>query len=195
MYKTLTTLTALGLLAAVSQQVAAGTIDCPDTDGDYASVTTTESSLTPTCVDAGTGNESAADFGPEYVLLSKDDGPTSDGLFPTALDITTYNTSEGDFGFSGGYTINYNLLTGYTNFIFVLKRGQGDDQVVNHWVAFNLDGSASGTWALSPADTQALSHGAIYGTAAVVPIPAAAWLFGSALLGVIGLGYRRKPTA
>ncbi len=26
----------------------------------------------------------------------------------------------------------------------------------------------------------------------VVPIPAAAWLFGSALLGVGGIGYRRK---
>jgi hypothetical protein len=29
-----------------------------------------------------------------------------------------------------------------------------------------------------------------------VPIPAAAWLFGSALLGVVGLGYRnRKQSA
>lgn len=29
----------------------------------------------------------------------------------------------------------------------------------------------------------------------VVPIPAAAWLFGSALLGLAGVGYRRKPKA
>jgi hypothetical protein len=29
-------------------------------------------------------------------------------------------------------------------------------------------------------------------TATVVPIPAAAWLFGSALVGIAGIGYRRK---
>jgi len=32
-------------------------------------------------------------------------------------------------------------------------------------------------------------------TATMVPIPAAAWLFGSALLGMAGVGYRRKASA
>lgn len=31
----------------------------------------------------------------------------------------------------------------------------------------------------------------VYGDAAAVPLPAAAWLFGSALLGMVGVGYRR----
>jgi hypothetical protein len=34
----------------------------------------------------------------------------------------------------------------------------------------------------------------VTGFGAVVPIPAAAWLFGSALLGLAGMGYRRGMT-
>ena len=188
--RTFATLTALGLLAFGSQHVAAGSVDCPDTSGDYASVDTTEVALTPTCVSSGSGNESAADFGPDYVLLSKDqDNSLNEGLFPAALDIATYNSTDADFGTSGDYTINYSLLTAYKDFVFVLKRGNA---ATNSWVAFDLDGSASGTWSLTP-DKWALSHGSLYGV--VVPIPAAAWLFGSALLGGIGLGYRRKQAA
>lgn len=37
--------------------------------------------------------------------------------------------------------------------------------------------------------------GAAIGNEAVVPLPAAVWLFGSALVGVAGIGYRRKQTA
>ena len=47
-------------------------------------------------------------------------------------------------------------------------------------------GICTGNWALS---------NIVYFTAtSPIPIPAAAWLFGSALLGMVGIGYRRRQT-
>ena len=49
-----------------------------------------------------------------------------------------------------------------------------------------------GTWDSHSAFDKDLSHLTIYKRGSVVPIPAAAWLFGSALLGMAGMGYRRS---
>jgi hypothetical protein len=58
-------------------------------------------------------------------------------------------------------------------------------------------GETSGTWSTEPiaalmphGNIPGLSHISFYDTA--VPIPAAAYLFGSALIGLAGIGYRRK---
>ena len=69
--------------------------------------------------------------------------------------------------------------------------------------AFLMDTSVtSGTWNNESMLTgggdrgAGLSHWSIYsGGMTVVPLPAAAWLFGSALVGLAGIGYRRKQSA
>lgn len=50
-------------------------------------------------------------------------------------------------------------------------------------ISFDLDGSGSSTFTISN------FH---YATAAPVPVPAAVWLMGSALLGLVGIGRKKK---
>ncbi|MFN2200426.1 MAG: VPLPA-CTERM sorting domain-containing protein [Caldilineaceae bacterium] len=59
------------------------------------------------------------------------------------------------------------------------------------WTAFFKNTSGGSVTVSFDPDT--FSHYAEMGS--VVPIPAAAWLFGSALLGMVGIGYRRRASA
>ena len=70
---------------------------------------------------------------------------------------------------------------------FSMKPGGGQT------IAFfrNTTGAAiTLTWSEIPGQGGGLSHYSQYGPA--VPVPAAAYLFGSALIGLAGIGYRRK---
>lgn len=113
--------------------------------------------------------------------------------------------SNGDTETANGITLTVNsssktwsvdTYAGNDPVMFVLKGGPT-------FSAFLMDTSVlSGSWdnlsmLKGNGNTDAgLSHWTIYsGGTTVVPLPAAAWLFGSALLGVVGLGYRRKRTA
>jgi hypothetical protein len=51
----------------------------------------------------------------------------------------------------------------------------------------------SGTWTSTTGGTQIAAGTGSFVPIVAVPVPAAAWLFGSALIGLAGLG--RKPTA
>jgi len=102
-------------------------------------------------------------------------------------------------GMSGSWTFNPNLVTGlganpvlFPSYIAV-KGGDG-------YLIYTLDptvDSVSGNWSteglsVGSGNTPALSHISFYDTGTVVPLPAAAWLFGSALLGMAGIGARRQ---
>lgn len=111
-----------------------------------------------------------------YITLDKTDDLTS-GAVPQSLTATPPTS-----GLSG--TFSFTAPAGYTNFVIAFKSGQGI--LDPDWAAFTLpSGVTSGSWAIS--GSQQLSHVNLY---AQVPVPAAAWLFGSAL-GLAGL-MRRK---
>lgn len=65
-------------------------------------------------------------------------------------------------------------------------------------VTYNMDGTFTASWSsfitTAPFDGQT-GYWQIEGTYTVVPVPAAVWLFGSGLLGLVGIARRRKGLA
>ena len=107
---------------------------------------------------------------------------------------------------TGVGTFSIGSVSGYYNFVIALKDGSlGSFQ----WVAFLLPAGATlGSWSLLGANGEyhGLSDFNLYAQSCPstgcpssigppVPIPAAAWLFGSALAGVAGLGRWRNKRA
>ena len=62
------------------------------------------------------------------------------------------------------------------------------------WIAYfqNTSGGAVDVAFKNAAGTSSAEYSHVTGFGTVVPIPAAVWLFGSALLGIAGIGYRRQ---
>jgi len=104
-----------------------------------------------------------------------------------ALSLPTGYTDLGagavDLNFDGTFSLN---VASSDPFILFLKQA-------NSWAAFLL-GADSGTWSIDGKfSADGISHWTLYGTeTTVVPIPPAALLLGSGLLGLIGIGRRRK---
>lgn len=106
------------------------------------------------------------------------------------------NSNGKDNKKSGTWTFNPTNVTGANPVLYpeymVVKGGNG-------YTVWELGQSdlLSGTWStehlLNNSGKQPnVSHISFYGSRAAVPLPAAAWLFGSALLGMIGVGSRRR---
>lgn len=79
-------------------------------------------------------------------------------------------------------------LNAYDPLLIVLKSDSHD----YHWYLFeDMSGFLSGTWDASTIfGGKNLSHISAYTT--VVPVPAAVWLFGSGLLGLVGIARRKN---
>ena len=109
------------------------------------------------------------------LLDSTDQG----GPFPNLLTVTGIPNSPGTI------TISLPSLEGY---MVLFKSGGGT--LNPDWASFVLTPGYFGTFNWSLSD-QGLSHVELWGKT-VVPIPAAAWLLGSGLLGLLAVGRRRK---
>jgi hypothetical protein len=96
---------------------------------------------------------------------------------------------------SGTWSLDPSVWQTYKAITLVLNDGRASNDVF--WTAWLLDpGAISGTWEMNIIGTNSfrnLSHMTAYGSP--VPVPAAVWLFGSGLAGLIGAAARRKSTA
>jgi hypothetical protein len=117
-----------------------------------------------------------------WIQLDKTDGPSSSVFTLTAPK----KPSEAWEITSNGA----NLWDIYSGAMLTFKSGE---KFGNYEAVLLTAGSLKGTFDLGKQD---LSHATLWGTNAIppaaVPLPAAAWLFGSALLGMAGVGYRRN---
>ena len=167
---------ALIIVAFAFPMTSAQAATCPDpvvSTGKITLTTTPDSS----CYATGSGGVNLSPL----VLLDKTPNDTS-GLFNGALIMT--QTSQGIGTFSVGPTGNYN------NLVLVIKSGNLNGL---QWGAFSL-AALSGSWTIQDAtrDFKDLSGGELWGSVSAVPVPAAVWLFGTALIGFIGLSRRTK---
>jgi hypothetical protein len=101
-------------------------------------------------------------------------------------DQTSGDPLEGALVMGNG-TFTINAANAMNEFLVVLKQG-------STWAAFLVP---SGTSTFTVNGDGAFSHGLLFGSgdSYQVPIPAAAWLLGSGLLGLIGIGRRRRAAA
>jgi hypothetical protein len=170
------------LLIAMPAQAAT----CPDpTITGTGMVTVTTTPTDSTCLTYGGAGVDLSSFG--LVLLDSSDPDEDSDLLEGALTIlevpeTGIPEGKGTFSISG--------VSGYTNLTLVVKDGNLNGL---QWGAFTL-AALSGTWSLQDADGDyhGLSHGELWGSVSAVPVPAAAWLFGTALIGFIGFSRRTK---
>lgn len=202
MWKQLLLVVPLGLC---SNLAVSGTETCPSLSG-TADPYNRQGSFTDAV--AGScryreGNTVAADINADYnppgdfveldETTSDDNGATligNGGLLTISNIVTTANTLTGD------WSIDASLWTQYDSLAFSTHHGNGSGSP-DSWSWLITDGQTSGTWsvtAFSAAQWNGFSNAKLYG-GSQVPLPAAAWLFGSAIVGFIGLSRRKKARA
>ena len=96
---------------------------------------------------------------------------------------------DGMPGLTGTWAFDDGAITG--DFLIVLKAADSPGYAV--WLFEEEDANSfSGMWNVAWGED--LSHLSIYETSAVpkVPVPAAAWLFGSGLIGLVGVARRKN---
>ena len=115
-----------------------------------------------------------------YLFAFTPDNPATETAYlndtlmadPPAVYASKQETSGPDFSVAGGY---FSIKLGEDTAFFKNETGASLD------LTYTQTGTGAG-----------LSHVTQYNA---VPLPAAAWLFGSAVLGMAGIGYRRKQAA
>ena len=165
------------LVSAMATQAAP--VTCPDPLVTGWGNITVDTSPDSACVGYGAGD---VDLDPLVLLDKTGEG---DNLLEGAL-IITGGPSSGGFEITG--------VDGYTNLQLVIKDGNldGGNPTEFQWGAFLL-GALSGTWSIEGPNSEqikAISGAELWGSATVVPVPAAVWLFGTALLGFVGISRR-----
>lgn len=147
------------------------------------------SGVTDGCTAIATGNlaQQSADlplsvFGETWTLIEKD--VLADAV-SSALHITS-TASDGDGSIAGNWYIDLGAVGDFNTFVIGLKPDGG-------FAYWNVGNTLSGTYSDL---THALSHANLYGRLggsppSGIPLPAAVWLFGSSMLGLIGFTRRK----
>ncbi len=122
-----------------------------------------------------------------FEFVAKEDTPGG----PTGADIGLVVTPNDGTASNGDWSFDSSKFAP-TEFLIVLKAANSPG-----YAAWLFDGAAAasdaGTWLVAWTNQQGkprdLSHLSIY---APIPVPAAVWLFGSGLLGLVGIARRRR---
>ena len=133
-------------------------------------------------------------------------GSTSDGAYAVTNGVLSFSTVTGSLTIQGSVAdlsiSNQTLLTGTIADFFASDQGElsffqaGGSSVLStdllgaiglsgtgfEYLAYNIESNSLG---------QVINTGVV-NTTSVVPLPAAAWLFGSAILGLLGVARRKK---
>lgn len=192
---------ASGLALVAPLASAAVGVDCPGTVATDNREMTLTAPIGAVCLGSGTGNltgNPASDpvyglVSGGYVLIDKSDDTTS-GTIPNAALTTVAGSMTA--GTAGSFSIS---APGYQNLVVGFHFGEGSpsDAALNpDWFAYSLpNGTTRVDWSILAGDgaksNPGLSHVNLYGSP--VPVPAAVWLLGSALAGVMTVK-RRKHT-
>ena len=98
----------------------------------------------------------------------------------------------GTGSFSGSFTVGGGLLTGTFTDLLVMDLGSGDGTFAGDviYTGGSLQGALAGG-RIEGAFDGVLGTAAKLGEVSVVPVPAAVWLFGSGLLGLVGIARRK----
>lgn len=193
-------LTLLGFGLTLSQTLSAAT--CASwAGGDTVNFTTSTDCITTTGGPGGNENIGQMNTLPrafgateDWKSIEKIELPATTGTY---FSITfNSNKKSGTWVLDAGYKFDPTKM-----YAFAIKGGNGKNGIAN--IVYLMDTKfRKGTWntigLVNPGGNQPeLSHIALLGTGdlTAVPLPAAAYLFGSALLGMAGIGYRRKNKA
>jgi hypothetical protein len=132
------------------------------------------------------------------------DFETTTEIITSVFDFSHWETPNSDSpcanGGSNNSGVNQNGCADRVTFALNLAQTDsfmiGDKEYVINLSGFQVGGSlASEFWTKESQSNSAFLTGKIVEKSSVVPVPAAVWLFGSALMGFMGVGYRRKVAA
>jgi hypothetical protein len=120
----------------------------------------------------------------DWSLLAKQDMPSS--LSGTDIGLSVIENSKG----VGTWSVNANALDTFARVVLILKAAP----IFSSYLYEPGSGIGdSGSWTTSALGDKNLSHFSIYTSGiSPVPVPAAIWLFGTALIGFIGMSRRTK---
>jgi hypothetical protein len=121
----------------------------------------------------------------DWSLLAKQD-LDPDSWTGTDIGLSVIETSKG----IGSWSVNANALDTFARVVLILK---ASPTFSSYLYGPGLDTGDSGSWTTSALGDKNLSHFSIYTSGiSPVPVPAAIWLFGTALIGFIGMSRRTK---
>jgi hypothetical protein len=128
-------------------------------------------------------------------------GNANNGNIPTGWSVIRDNNGSGvaasafNLTSAGSFSVlDGNVWNTYSNIAIGIKVGNSNSP---SWAVFELEKFAqSGVWSTLPVQGGGLSHYLVYGqtqsTTPTVPVPGAAWLLGSGLMGLVAVSRKKQ---